>query len=84
MTALALARSVRELLPDAEMHGDPLALYWLALGSPLKLAADRVHSELLGLLQDAAGESLVKWLRAHTHADVLALLDRVVQRMERE
>ena len=64
MTPLTLARQVRELLPEAELGGDPLALYWLALGSPINLAADRVHNDLLGMLQDAAGDSLVKWLRA--------------------
>lgn len=84
--ALSLARRVRDLLSEPDfMGGDPLALYWLAAGDVFPIDAAWVHRELLAALQDAVNDSLVKWLRApgRTHADVLALLGRVIADGER-
>lgn len=85
--ALSLARRVRELLPDPGEDGRyPVATapYWLVLN---KLIAATMHTrkELLAALAKACGQPFYAWLRApgRTHADVLALLDSVIEDGER-
>ena len=106
MTALHLARRVRELLsePGRWTQGyfardaagqecaskDPAATCWCVVGAMVRLGSDdpRPDIEFINALKAHLGPpcSLSMWNDApgRTHADVLALLDRVVAQMERE
>ena len=101
MSALTLARQVRELLAvperwtqgwlarDANGVGCPptskRAVCWCLDGAMRRVTRNQVlRGDLDMELRAHLRMSPSIWNDGSTHADVLALLDRVVQRMERE
>ena len=83
MTPLTLARQVRELLAAADKRRPWRNIILHALSG-----REQQHFDLKEALEIECGDDLFTWmclaLPLPTHADVLALLDRVVERMERE